>query len=266
MSGDFTSEWLTLREPADSRARNAGLLSRLVAIATELDIEDAVDLGCGTGATWRAMPADLAERLAWTMADRDALLLQEAGRQIGPRANVSYRSLELADLAAIPIPDRGLVTASALFDLCSQHWIDGFVPRITTSGAVLYAALTHDGRVSFAPESAADGLVCTAFEAHQRSDKGLGPAMGPDAAPYLAARLRDAGMNVLEAPSDWILTQADARLQRAYLDGYAAALHDDPSLPQGLLDGWLSHRFSSIDGGEASCVVGHCDILAWPRR
>jgi len=114
VSGDFTSEWLTLREPADSRARNAGLLSRLVAIATELDIEDAVDLGCGTGATWRAMPANLAERLSWTMADRDDLLLQEAGRQIGPRANVSYRSLDLADLAAIPIPDRGLVTASAL--------------------------------------------------------------------------------------------------------------------------------------------------------
>lgn len=265
MSGDFTPDWLSLREPADRRARDAGLLSRLAAIRRERSIEEAVDLGCGTGATWRAMPPEMAEGLRWTMADRDAALLDEAERRIGPRPNVDYRSLDLVEIAGIPVPDRGLVTASALFDLCSARWIDAFVARIKASGSVLYAALTHDGRVSFKPGDAADRQVCSAFETHQRTDKGLGPAQGPDAAPHLAARLRDAGMNVLLAPSDWILTRGDAGLQRAYLDGYAAALGGDASLPQGMLDAWLSHRLSAVDLDDASCVVGHCDMLAWPR-
>lgn len=265
MSGDFDTDWLALREAADRRARDGGLLARLRSLRTELSIEEAADLGCGTGSTLRAMPHDLAEGLRWTMADRDAALLEEAAQRLGPRSNVGFRTLDLADLAAIPVPARGLVTASALFDLCSAGWIDAFVARIEKSGAVLYAALTHDGRVSFTPADEADGPICAAFDAHQQADKGLGPALGAGAAPYLVARLREAGLHVLEASSDWLLTERDEALQRAYLDFYAAALGNDPSLPQGMLDGWLSQRLSVIDRAGASCVVGHRDVLAWPR-
>lgn len=264
MSGDFTADWLTLREPADLDARDVKLLGRLASLCDELSINEAVDLGCGTGSTWRAMPPALADGLRWTLADRDTRLLDEARHRLGDRPNVRFHAMDLGDVQAIPLPKRGLVTASALFDLCSAGWIDAFVARIVESHAVLYAALTHDGAVSFAPSHAGDRDIGRAFEAHQRTDKGLGVALGPDAAAHLATRLGQAGMHVLEARSDWVLTARDAGLQRAYIDGYAAALGDDPSV-HGILDSWLSHRFSAIDTGAASCIVGHRDVLAWPR-
>ena len=56
--GDFSADWLALREPADRRARSAALVGRLVAwlsgtshpaggCAGPLRV---LDLGCGTGA------------------------------------------------------------------------------------------------------------------------------------------------------------------------------------------------------------------------
>ena len=49
MTGEFSSTWLTLREPADAAARAAALVGKL-ALTPPLVIRD---LGCGTGSLGR---------------------------------------------------------------------------------------------------------------------------------------------------------------------------------------------------------------------
>ncbi|MEO9788899.1 MAG: methyltransferase type 11, partial [Aurantimonas coralicida] len=64
MSG-FDTNWLDLREPADGAARDTGLLQGAVAwLEGAGDAPLAVDLGCGTGSTLRAVSPH-APRLRW---------------------------------------------------------------------------------------------------------------------------------------------------------------------------------------------------------
>lgn len=107
MSGDFTADWLTLREPADLDARDVKLLGRLASLCDELSINKAVDLGCGTGSTWRAMPPALADGLRWTLADRDTRLLDEARHRLGDRPNVRFHAMDLGDVRRFPCQSVG---------------------------------------------------------------------------------------------------------------------------------------------------------------
>jgi hypothetical protein len=78
-----------------------------------------------------------------------------------------------------------------------------------------------------------DALVRSAFNAHQRRDKGVGAALGPDAPAHLAGRLRRLGYRVRVAPSPWRLGMEhapDAALAAALIDGWLfAALEQQPA-------------------------------------
>ena len=51
----FSAEWLALREPYDTRARNAAVLDAVVSSLSALPSSRIVDLACGTGSTLRAL-------------------------------------------------------------------------------------------------------------------------------------------------------------------------------------------------------------------
>src|SRR5690606_32828246 len=88
-----------------------------------------------------------------------------------------------ADLAAgldrLPLPQGGLVTASALLDLVSAEWLGGLAVRCAQADASVLFALTYDGRMRFSPVERGDDRVRTLVNRHQRKDKGFGPALGP---------------------------------------------------------------------------------------
>jgi hypothetical protein len=110
------------------------------------------------------------------------------------------------------------------------------------------------------PAHAADEPIRAAFNAHQQSDKGLGAAAGPEAGPYLVARLREAGFDVAAASSPWQLGAADHALFAANAEGIVQAARETGDVPEAHLSDWLSLR---RQGG--SCTIGHLDILALPR-
>ena len=83
------------------------------------------------------------------------------------------------------------VTAAALLDLTSAAWLDGLAARLRQVPVLI--ALSFDGRLSWRPGAAEDGQVRARFLAHQRRDKGFGPALGPAAAAHLADLLRARG-------------------------------------------------------------------------
>mgnify|MGYP000259130872 CR=1 FL=1 len=244
----FSADWLALREPADRAARDPALLARAAAAAGAAPL--VVDLGCGTGATARAMAGHL-PGARWRLVDADADLLARAAAATGGDAH----RLDLADLGALPLAGADLVTASALLDLMPAPWVEALADRLAALRLPFYAALSYDGVMEWSPPHPADAAVTRAFNRHQRTDKGLGPALGPDAAATMAAALCRRGMHVTLAPSPWRLGPAEAALQADLLDGIAAAAREAGCAEAAE---WRAAR------GADACVIGHADLLALP--
>ena len=57
MSG-FDKDWLTLRESADLRARDPQLLATAIGAIERAAHPCVLDIGCGTGSTYRALRLD----------------------------------------------------------------------------------------------------------------------------------------------------------------------------------------------------------------
>jgi hypothetical protein len=255
----FTAEWLALRADADRRARDPGLAARLAAHFAGRAALRVLDLGAGTGAMMAATAPLLLAGQLWRLVDGDPALL---ARAVPPPGVVLDRvTADLAgDLAPLFRPPPDLVTASAFLDLCGVAWIDRLVRRAAAAGSVVYATLSYDGRESWAPPHPLDATVLAAFHADQRRDKGLGPALGPDAAAYLAQALRAAGFSVMTAPSDWSLSPpADAALIAALASGSAEAVA--PAIGREAAREWQRARAAAT-----SVTVGHRDIVALPAR
>jgi hypothetical protein len=253
----FSADWLALRAGADGRARDQGLGARLAAWFAGGSQLQVLDLGAGAGANLRATAPLIAAPQNWVLADSDAVLLARAE----PVANTAIKrcAVDLAgDLSGLFDPAPDLATASAFFDLCSAEWIDRLVALATGSGAALYSVLTYDGREEWSPPHPLDAEVLRAFHADQRRDKGLGPALGPDAHATLAACLRGHGYEVFEARSDWDLVQpGDAALIAALADGSAAAV-------AGAIGAEPAEIWRTARIGADAVSVGHRDLLALP--
>ncbi len=253
----FNPHWLDLREPADHAARDAGVLAAAAEwLATAAD-PVAVDLGCGTGSTVRAFAASAPENLRWRLLDRDRVLLDAAARRCGPVAETF--AADLGDLAALPLAGARLVTASALFDLMPGNWTVALVDRLAAHGTGLYAALNYDGLMAWDPALPDDPAVTAAFNRHQLSDKGLGPALGPAATSVLVRALTAKGYVVRTAESPWRLGPDAEALQVELVSGIATAAAE-----AGLREAVAWGQARRAASGSTSCTIGHADLLALP--
>ena len=252
----FTPDWLSLREPADHAARDGALLRR--AAACVANGQTVLDLGSGTGSTARAFAAAGFDLIQWRFLDNDAALLD-----IAVAAHPSAQAItgNLSDIEALPLDGVGLVTASALLDLMPATWVEALAQRLADAQVPFYAALSFDGQMSWTPLHTGDTTVTERFNAHQRGDKGIGTALGPDAAETAARCFAAHGFEVSRASSPWSLDDQHAALQHQLLDGIASAAQDagHPSA-----SAWLTDRIAAIPRGRTT--IGHTDILALPVR
>lgn len=276
MSG-FSPEWLALREPVDHRSRDPHLAARVaqhLAGASETRI---VDLGCGTGSNLRALAPQLGARQSWTLVDYDARLLTAARERLLAWADsttdcrvgvilhkndreiaVRFRQADLVrDLDAALGEAADLITASALFDLCSAPFIERFAEAVAARRAAFYTVLTYDGVQTWQPEHPADDAMRQAFIAHQKTDKGFGISAGPAAPASLAAAFRKAGYTVEEADTPWRLGPADSNLIADLATGFAGAVEETGRIDAKTISDW--HRIA-----RTGAIVGHTDTLALP--
>lgn len=248
----FTAEWLALREPADHAARDARLVQMAARAAGPHPV--ILDLGCGTGSTVRAMQPHLPYGTRWRLVDSDPALLEHAVRATGDAGEAVL--LDITDIDALPLDGVTLVTASALLDLVSAAWMRHLVDRLEVP---LYATLSYDGQMRWAPALPEDAGVARAFNTHQQSDKGMGPALGPKAVTQGAALLEAAGFDVVRADSAWRLESGDVALQNALVEGIATAAGEAGF--EGA-ERWGKARCTAA--AQTDCVIGHGDILAVP--
>jgi hypothetical protein len=194
--------------------------------------------------------------------DHDPGLLNEALRRHGQSEIVEDYEADLHEINALPLGGIALLSASALFDLVSAQLIDALVARLRQQSAAFYAALNYDGRTQWTPPHPLDEAVLSAFNQDQRRDKGLGPALGPDAASYLKTALEAAGYTVQLGDSPWRLGPDQQALAAELVRGIRTAVGNGYGLSEDELEDWQRFRLSHVDSGAA--LIGHIDVLAFP--
>ena len=251
----FAPDWLALREPVDHASRDAGLLARAVAAVGPNAV--VVDLGCGTGSSLRAFGNHPVADWQWRVVDEDEALLDIVAKRHPQSMQVRCN---LKDIAALPVKDADLVTASALLDLMPRYWVEALAKRLSAERIPFYSALNYNGVMRWSPAHGDDDAIQVAFNAHQGTDKGLGPALGPEAGSATAQIFADHGYTVFTADSPWRLGPPEAELQRQLLTGIGAAAQE---AGQGAAGAWAQSRATSAAQG--TTYIGHTDVLALPR-
>jgi hypothetical protein len=285
--GDFSADWLALREPADFSARSSQLAG-VIANALEVDaVVQALDLASGTGSNVRYLAERLPPHQDWLLVDDDQELIAHApGRMsewaatrayeahVEPggvmlrgdrlKCRVQVRRVNVADLTAAAIFNgRQLVTASALLDLVSEPWLRALVVRCREHAAAVLFALNYDGRIHCSPEEAGDQQIRELVNRHQQRDKGFGTALGPDAASTAERLFAAAGYQVQRQPSDWVLSPDARGLQEALIDGWARAAAELAPAESASIQDWRTRRLAHLEGGRSRLRVGHQDVAAW---
>jgi hypothetical protein len=265
MSG-FSPDWLALREPYDLRARNREVLEAVIAFLKSRSSVHIADLACGTGSTLRALSPRLSARQNWRLIDNDVELLT--------RATAASRTEEVVasgvpldlnrDVAAALNGTLELVTTSALLDLVSDGWLDQLAQTLAARSIPFYAALSYDGRCGLTPSDPFDRAIIGAVNAHQRTDKGFGPALGSAAAAFAITRFEALGYSVVQGLSDWTMGPDDHEMQTEIMTGWANAAQEMGTVSASDATDWLARRRDAMAARHSSLYVGHVDFFAIP--
>jgi len=295
----FTPQWLDLREPADRDARSIALVDHLARPFSSRPELTILDLGCGTGASLRALATRLRGRQDWLLVDRETRLLEASRERLeawaaehglrpasddselrllgeGLEIRVRTRALDFAQgLEALddvdpdhrlPEVEPDLVTASALLDLVSGRWLESLRDFARRKRAAVFAALIYDGHVAFRPALPFDTELVALVNRHQRTDKGFGPALGPEAAGAASLAFRAAHYDVAAEPSPWQLSQDRRALQQILIEDWRQAARAVAPDRTGEIDAWAERRSALLDAGGTTMTVGHRDLLARHTR
>jgi hypothetical protein len=251
---DFSSDWLALREPADSSARAEELLQTLRTFLTSDDLV-VRDLGSGTGSMARWLSPRLPGTQKWILTDRDPALLDVAAASL-PGAVPDLR--DITSLTAYDLAGVSLVTGSALLDLLTTAEVAHLAAACVGARAPALFSLTVVGRVELTPVDPLDERLAAAFNAHQRRTVGGRALLGPSAVPTIATEFVRLGATVHRRPSPWRL--APSELATEWLRGWvSAACEQEPSL-RGEADGYVARRLTE----GVHVTVHHEDLLALP--
>jgi SAM-dependent methyltransferase len=260
---EFSAEWLALREPADWPARSRRVTEAVAGALAPGRLIRAVDLAAGTGSNARFLAPLLPSRQEWVLVDRSPQLLARAQRDA--QFSLRARVVDLLRLEALDdvFTSCDLVTASALLDLVSEPWLEALCAICRRRRAVVLFALSYDGRIACTPEDANDERIRDLVNRHQRTDKGFGPALGPDAADRAAAHLAAAGYRVVRDRSDWVLEAESAELQRQVIAGWATAAMEMAPLEADTIAAWRQRRLTLVSERRSRLTVGHEDLGAF---
>ena len=265
-----SSDWLTLREPADAAARAADLVAELRSVLPADGVVAVRDLGCGTGSMARWLAGQLSGPQHWVMFDRDDELLTLAGTDRpdtaadGAPVTIETRQRDITRLAPEELAGASLITASALLDMLTAAELERLVAACVRAGCPVLIALSVTGHVDLEPADPFDRRVADAFNAHQRRSTAAGTLLGPDAFAAAVDAFTRLGVEVAVRPSPWRLGPGHAALAEEWFTGWlSAACEQQPEL-RAEAHGYARRRLAEVADGGLSVTVHHQDLLARP--
>lgn len=264
MPEQFAADWLALREPADHAARNTSRVDEQLANLPAGRTLRIIDLGAGAGSNLRYLAPRLPAPQHWVLIDHDGDLLNRAKADAPlPGSALTIETL-VHDLNQWPLPvaDADLITASALLDLVSDPWLAELAQYCAARQLPTLLALNIDGRIQLSPTYPADDALLEAVNAHQRGEKDMGRALGPDAIERAIKHFSACGFRCETRASDWQLDAQHAPLQQELLSGWHAAACEQRPDMRTVFDDWLAERLKALPAGHI--LVGHQDFLALP--
>ena len=190
------------------------------------------------------------DRILGVFCDIDDTLTTDG--HLTAAAYAALDALKTAGKLVIPITGR----PAGWCDHIARMWpVDAVVGE---NGAFYFQYDRHARKLikRFLDDEAVRALV----NAHQRSDKGFGPALGPDSGARTAQALTDAGYRVTVEKSDWVLGADQAELQRQLMSGLADAAVELAPAETGRIRAWQSRRLAHVDAGTSTVRVGHDDV------
>ena len=277
----FEADWLALRESLDVEARS----HRLVGLAADWlkanrSSPRLVDLGSGRGSNLCFLASRLPGPQHWHLVDHDAQLLNQARQRGGMLRDASGKPItlqtecfSLSELTPRWPADACLITASALMDLVSQHWIEQLVEGCAAHQQALLVALSVTGEWFLTDaqgdtcQQPDDETIHALFSAHQQRDKGLGTALGGQAHHTLVVTLRQAGFTVEESCTPWQLKAAHKVHQPLLcqlIKGWAEAAREQAPEMSEHIEAWCLRRLSEVNAGLLGAWVAHRDLFAVP--
>ena len=268
----FKAGWLALREPVDHRSRAHGLAEALSRACRLSGWTRIIDLGTGTGSNLRYLAPRLPPGQRWTLVDNDPDLLGEVGTQVPGVVEVVRKLGDLGDVGLDAVASADVVTGSALLDLVSEIWLRQLVDACCSTLCGVFFALSYDGSIEWssggagADTTATDALVSRLVNAHQRRDKGLGRALGPEAVSIVRRMLEWYGFETQLEESHWFLGRRDRDLTRALVNGWASAALEESPADRDRIVMWAECRLRKTMAGDCGLRVGHADLLALPPR
>lgn len=295
IENSFDAKWLTQREPFDEAARSTMLEQRFVkAIHTHARSKQSplrlLDLGCGTGANFRALAPHLEDNQSWIFCDNNPKLLEEAlqvtdkwAKNRGWISAIKKGSLEIQaeknkwcfevcninlakNLSKLDATRYSGVTTTAFLDLVSSEWLQNLAVWMHKSQRPFLATLTVDGRRHWTPEHELDSLINKAFLHHQKSDKGFGKSVGPDAIRTLHLIFEQLDMTCETARSDWHIGPKDIDMLKKMIDETVeVVIPINPNKSSAIKD-WSYLRYQQALVGDLHLTIGHLDLLALPKN
>lgn len=268
-----TPHWLSLREPADARARSAELAAEVAR-----HLEDAPhplvihDLGSGTGSMSRWLAPRLPGPQHWVLHDRDPDLLDVAAAQPPPRdadgveISVETRQDDITRLGREDLRPASLITASALLDLLGIDELERLVRSCVQAECPALLTLSVTGRVRLTPPDAMDSVIRHAFNEHQRRTTEGRTLLGPVAGRAAVHLFRMTGWHVEVRASPWQLDRGSRELIAEWLTGWVAAACEQRHDLCPAASECLARRRADLARGRLSVAVQHVDLLARPHR
>lgn len=266
-----SSEWLTMREPADAAARAPELVEEVRAYLATDGGTEIHDLGCGTGSMARWLAAQVTGPQHWVLYDRDADLLTLAAADLpdeasnGALVTIETRRRDITRLDPEELVGADLITASALLDMMTAEELQRLVATCARAGCAVLITLSVTGRVTLTPSDPLDQRVTDAFNAHQRRGIGAGRLLGPDGVGVAVDGFTRLGLDVVVRPSPWRLGPGQTVLAATWFTGWlATACEERPELSTAARS-YARRRLSEAAAGRLSVTVHHQDLLARPR-
>lgn len=279
------AQWLELRIPYDTTARNSILSAICQQYLQKHKRLKIVDLGSGTGANCRYYLSKISQEQEWFLVEQNQELLEIAFARLTSWAmNNGYNSksqnlklvlenqvhkvtihgtvgsiLELENLIDLETLD--LAVANAVFDLFSEKQFQTLLECLKKYQLPLMATINYTG-MSFIPQTDNDSCFIKYYHRHMQRHQYFGRGMGPDCGSSMWEVMQRIGMKVLQGESPWEISSSDPvflQLILGFMEESIPEILEEATL-QHELNTWLRKKQQMIDQKKLSCNVAHQDF------